>query len=118
MPLLYCWCMDKRHHNHPVNPLSKPSSSGDSLFGMALAQAFTGLVYGPGVDLCWEAAEIASAVREDRKPANRNESPFELGAKKSLGGIFACSTVEQSLAEMERAFFRPVLQPDRAFRLQ
>lgn len=109
--------MEQRHHNHPVNPLPKPSSSGDSLFGMALAQAFMGLVYGPGVDLCWEAAEIASAVREDRKPANDDRAPFELGARKSLGGIFTRST-EQSPAEMERAFFRPLLQPDRAFRFQ
>lgn len=109
--------MDKSHHNHPMNPLSKPSSSGDSLFGMALAQAFMGLVYGPGVELAWEAAEIGSAVREDRKPANTNAAPFQLGAAKSLGGIFARSTTEQSPAEMERDFFRP-LQPARGFGFQ
>lgn len=85
---------------------------------MALAQAFTGLVFGPVVDMCWEACEIASAVREDRRPANDQPSSFALGEKKSLGGIFARSSVEQSLAEMERAFFRPLAPADRAFRFQ
>ena len=98
-------------------PHSKPSSSGDSLFGMALAQAFMGLAYGPCVDMAWEAAEISSAVREDRKPANINAAPFELGVNKSLGDIFGRTTTEQSPAEMERAFFRPLLQTNSAFRL-
>lgn len=107
--------MEQRHHDHSANSPSKPSSSGDTLFGMALAQAFMGLVYGPCVDMCWEACEIASAVREDRKPANDQSAPFELGAKKSLGGIFARSSVEQSIAEMERAFFRPAASTPYAF---
>ncbi len=109
--------MEQRHHNHSANAPAKPVSSGDSLLGMALAQAFTGLVYGPVVDMCWETAEIASAVREDRKPANDQPASFALGEKKSLGGIFARSSVEQSIAEMERAFFRPAASQSRAFAL-
>lgn len=113
MPFLYIGCMEQRHHNHPVNPATKPASTGDSLFGMALAQAFMGMVYGPCADLLWEAGEIASAVCEDRRT---NNGSFSLGVKQSLAGIFT-RTTEKSPAEMERDFFRP-LQPAMAFRLQ
>lgn len=92
-------------------PATKPASTGDSLFGMALAQAFMGLVYGPCANLLWEAGEIASAVCEDRR--TNVKGSFSLGVKQSLAGIFTRTTTEQSLAEMERAFFQP-FQPAQA----
>jgi hypothetical protein len=60
------------------------TSNTDSLFGIALAQAFMGAVFGLAVDTGWEATEIASTVYEDRKPPS-----FTLGQKNSLTGIFA-----------------------------
>ena len=90
-----------------MTPATKPASTGDSLFGMALAQAFMGLVYGPCANLLWEAGEIASVVCEDRR--TNVKGSFSLGVKNSLAGIFT-RTTEQSLAEFERSFFAP-LQP-------
>jgi hypothetical protein len=96
--------MEQRPYNHPVTPANKPVTAGDSLFGMALAQAFMGVVYGPCASMLWEAGEIASAVCEDRRANDRSNSV--MGVKKSLAGIFARSS-EQTIAEAERAFFRP-----------
>ncbi len=84
----------------------------DSLFGMALAQAFTGLAFGAGVEQLWEAGEMASAVHQDRaaaKAQNRMDERFELGVKKSLSGVFAGlhQGIAQTIAEMDRATFKP-----------
>lgn len=87
-----------------MTPATKPASTGDSLFGMALAQAFMGMVYGPCADLLWEAGEIADAVCEDRRTNDKGN--FVLGVKNSLAGAFA-RTSEQTIAEIERSFFRP-----------
>jgi hypothetical protein len=70
---------------------------------MTLAQAFMGMVYGACADMLWEAGEIASAVCEDRRT---NDSGIVLGVKNSLAGVFARSS-QQTIAEAERAFFRP-----------
>lgn len=79
----------------------RPHTQSDSFFGMALAQAFMGFAFGAEVDAGWEAAEIASTIRNDRKAPK-----FELGAKKSLGGDFA-RMAGQTLAELDRASFIP-----------
>ena len=50
-----------------MTPVNKPASPGDSLLGVALAQAFMGVVYGPCASMLWETGEIASAVYEDRR---------------------------------------------------
>lgn len=92
---------------------SLPQSKTDSVFGMALAQAFTGMVCGVGVDQAWEAAEITSAVYEDRrqqKPAN-DRNKYKLGEKKSLGATFGFSMTGQTMAEMERATLRSFFKP-------
>ena len=109
--------MEQAHHNHPVNPSLKPASGGDSFLGVALSQAFMGMVYGPGLETAWEACEVADAVYTDRR--TNDNGNFELGAKKGLGGIFTrVSNSQQSPAEIEHDFFRPVSQPAAAFRLQ
>lgn len=58
--------------NQTIKSPAQRQSNSDSFFGMALAQAFTATVLGPAADIAWEAAEITSAVYEDRvkKPAN------------------------------------------------
>jgi hypothetical protein len=96
--------MEQRPYNHPVTPANKPVTAGDSLFGMTLAQAFMGVVYGPCASMLWEAGEIASAVYEDRR--GNDSGNFFLGVKNSLAGAFARAS-EQTVAEFERAFFRP-----------
>lgn len=87
-----------------MTPVNKPASPGDSLLGVALAQAFMGVVYGPCVHMLWEAGEIASAVYEDRR--GNDSGNFFLGVKNSLAGAFARAS-EQTVAEFERSFFRP-----------
>ena len=93
-----------------MTPATKPASTGDSLFGMALAQAFMGLVYGPCANLLWEAGEIASVVCEDRR--TNVKGSFSLGVKNSLAGIFTRTTESamETIAEIEHALFQP-LQP-------
>jgi hypothetical protein len=97
-----------------MTPSTKPLSTGDSPFGMALAQAFMGVVFGPCVDMIWETGEIASAMREDRR--TNDSGNFKLGDKKSLAGIFTRNS-EQSLAEWEHTIFRPS-RPEMAFQPQ
>lgn len=92
---------------------SLPQSKSDSLFGMALAQAFMGMAFGTGIDHAWEAAETASVVYEDRrqqKPAN-DRNTYKLGEKKSLTGTFGLSMTGQTMAEMERATLRSFFKP-------
>ena len=66
----------------------------DSFFGMALAQAFMGFAFGVDVDMAWEACEATSAVYKERveSGAANNNASYNLGAKKSLGGLFEAST--------------------------
>ena len=80
------------------------TTSTDSLFGMALCQAFTGLAFGTGIEQMWEAAEVTSQVYTDR---------FKLGQQKSLTGTFE----RKSVAETERQTFRPSFKPAMSFGL-
>lgn len=96
--------------NRPEKDLSLPQSNSDSFFGMALAQAFTGMVYGADAYAFCDAGKALSAIHEDRndqKRTNGRGGVYELGAKRSLAGDFARMT-EPTIAEMERASFRPV----------
>jgi hypothetical protein len=97
--------------NTQTNQTSKAPSSTDSFFGMALAQAFTGLAFGVDAECIWEAGEVASAIHQDRVEAKAqkrtNGMDFTLGVKQSLSGIF--SGLHQSLGETEHAFFKPAL---------
>ena len=99
----------KQHQDRPV-------SNSDSFFGMALAQAFLGLCYGPVFDQAWDAGEMASAVYEDRNVASThaaNGGKYNLGVKKSLAGDFARSSYPFE-AHPPRPFdiaFRPSMSP-------
>ncbi len=87
---------------------TKPASTTDSLFGMALAQAFLGAAFGPGVYMAWEAAENCSAIYEDRKkaaPKSPLPQKFDLGVKNSLSGPFFRSI------KNEEPFFMPSFMP-------
>lgn len=87
--------------NTPTSPSAsyRPANS-ESLFGMALAQAFLGFVHGPLVEQLWEAGEVASAVYEDRYQEKRtNGRVYDLGVKKSLADDFA----RTSMASPDRA---------------
>ncbi|MFA5592564.1 MAG: hypothetical protein WC989_04540 [Micavibrio sp.] len=97
---------------HPSR--QRQTTQADSFFGMALAQAFTGIAFGPAADMAWEAAETASTVRDDRmgRKAGGEPASFVLGAKNSLAGTFASMSAGigagmKSLAELERETFRP-----------
>lgn len=95
--------------NHPEKTLPLPQSNSDSFFGMALAQAFTGMVYGADVYAICNAGTALSAIHEDRcdqKRTNGRGGVYELGIKKSLAGDFARMT-ERTIAEKERDSFRP-----------
>src|SRR5688500_17886520 len=96
---------------------AKPTSASDSLFGMTLVMAFTGMVYGADMVGIYNASEAASEVYKDRfqKQAD-GKGNFQLGVKDSLGAAFAGidQTIHKTLAEMERATFRPSFEP-RAF---
>jgi hypothetical protein len=71
------------------NKAPQKQSSTDSFFGMALTQAFMGFAFGVDVDMAWEACEVSSAMRDDRKaPAVQPAASFDMGKKKSLGGLF------------------------------
>lgn len=75
----------------------------DSLFGMALAQAFMGCAFGLGVDMAWEACEITSAVYEDRVEATSNTIPtYHLGCKKALGNSFESRA--HNVIDLEKPF--------------
>ncbi len=80
------------------------NTATDSLFGMALCQAFMGMAFGTGVEQAWEVAEVANEVYEDR---------YRLGQKKSLSNDFA----RKSIAETERETFRPSFKPAMSFDL-
>ena len=95
--------------NQSVKHLSKPQpSSADSFFGMALAQAFTGMVFGSGAEQIWDAGETLSAIYEDRCDQKRTNGRgvYALGNKKSLAETFARIT-DETIAEIDRRTFRP-----------
>ncbi len=93
-------------------------SSTDSFFGMALAQAFMGMVCGPVADQIWDAGETVSAIYEDRNDQKRTNGRgvYALGNKRSLADGFT-RMAEATLAEMDRMTFRPSFAPARAFSL-
>ncbi len=102
--------------NDPVKPSSNIlSQKSDSFFGMALAQAFTGFALGPVAELIWDAGETLSAIYEDRFEQKRTNGlgVYVLGESNSLGGAFTCST--STLAEQDRATFKPSMQPSYGF---
>lgn len=74
------------------------TTATDSLFGMVLAQSFTGMVLGTGAETAWEAAEIGSEVYTERhrpcqvKRDARTNGNFELGVKNSLSPVFCAQT--------------------------
>jgi hypothetical protein len=95
---------------------AKPTSAADSFFGMTLAMAFTGSVYGADMVQVYNASEAASEIYKDRfqKRADGTGN-FQLGVKNSLGKAFAgIDQTFQTLGELDRASFRPSLAP-RAF---
>lgn len=99
--------------NHPDKRAALPQqSSTDSFFGMALAQAFMGMVYGPCADQIWDAGETLSAIYEDRYDQKRTNGRgvYELGKKSSLAECFTRMT-EKTVAELERLSFRPSYAP-------
>jgi hypothetical protein len=105
--------------NHPDKRAALPQqSSTDSFFGMALAQAFTGMVYGACADQIWDAGETLSAIYEDRCDQKRTNGRgvYELGNKRSLADCFTRMT-EKTTAELERMSFRPSYAPSFALAL-
>lgn len=105
--------MKQNHMNHPDKRLSTPQpSSTDSFFGMALVQAFTGMVYGDCVDQIWDAGETLSATYEDRYDQKRTNGRgvYELGKKSNLAECFTRMT-ENTVAELEHFAFRPSYTP-------
>lgn len=90
----------------------KQTTAADSLFGMALSQAFMGFAFGADVSNVWEAGELASAVREDRtktKTRANDGNGFKLGVKQGLTDVFAGlhQTAKQTIAEIEHNTFTP-----------
>lgn len=76
---------------------AKSNNANDSIFAVAMVQAFTGFAFGPEVDMAWEAAETASAIYTDRysssaQTAQRTNGKYELGVKNSLGPAFTRQT--------------------------
>lgn len=103
--------------NDPVKPSSNISSQkSDSFFGMALAQAFTGFALGPVAEMIWDAGETLSAIYEDRFEQKRTNGRdvYVLGERNSLAGAFTCTT-QKTLAEQDRATFKPSMQPSYGF---
>jgi hypothetical protein len=92
----------------------KQASKGDSLFGMALAQTFTAMVLGPVADIVWEAAEISSAIYEDRMEARKKSSNAQ-GEKLASITDFFNNLDKKTIAEREQAMFRPSYAPAFAF---
>jgi hypothetical protein len=88
----------------PVKPSPKPQSSSDSFFGMALAQAFTGLAFGPMTETVWEAAEMTSAIYEDRSAGKTTKSGYELGVRNSLAHAFERTMPAQPLVSQIAPF--------------
>ena len=83
------------------------SSANDSIFGMALAQAFMGFTFGAGVDTAWEAAEIGSGIYADRHSSSARKAPqaagtngFELGVKNSLAPFFGQQTRPRPVVDL------------------
>lgn len=96
------------------DPAQRPSSS-DSLFGMALAQAFTAMVLGPAADLIWEAGEVASIVHEDRTVKRTNGRVYEMGVKRSLMEDFARPAQDWAARVMPMAPARTARTPAFSF---
>jgi hypothetical protein len=79
---------------------ANPTSAADSFFGMTLAMAFTGSVYGADMVQTYNACEAASEVYKDKYQNATNG--FQLGVKNSLGKVFASiDNVFQSVSEMD-----------------
>jgi hypothetical protein len=82
------------------------SNSNDSIFGMALMQAFMGFSFGPEVDMAWEAAETASTIYTDRHSSSvqngqRANGKIELGVKNSLAPVFGRQTHPRPTVEFD-----------------
>lgn len=58
-------------------------SEHDGMLGMVAAQSFLGGVFGPGLSMAWDAAEMASETCKDRA-----DGRYGLGVKGSLNGTF------------------------------
>ncbi len=82
--------------NQTMKKTDQPTTNSDSLFGMALAQAFTAVVWGPAADLIWEAAEIASTVRADRMPKPANDPGYKLGKRGTLTADFTRPSLDKT----------------------
>ncbi len=91
--------------NQTMKPHAPRQTNSDSLFGMALAQVFTATVLGPAADIAWEAAEITSAVFEDRLKKPANDANYALGAGGALTASFGRSQGEKA----QTPFFAPVI---------
>ena len=76
--------------SNTMKPSANPTSNSDSLFGMALAQAFIGVAFGVGAEQIWDAGEAASAAYVDRTVTQRTNGNgnFTLGVKNSLADGF------------------------------
>lgn len=106
------------NQNHLMKPAALPQSDSDSFFGMALAQAFMGMVFGAGAEQIWDAGETLSTIYEDRTDQIRTNGRgvYTLGNKKSLVENFTRMT-ENTVAEIERLAFRPSYAAQPAFAL-
>lgn len=104
--------------DHPRRPRTTRPSDSDSFFGMALAQAFTGMVFGSCAEQFCVAGETLSAAYQDRLDQKRTDGRgvYMLGNKHSLAGSFT-RMAEKTLAEIDRAAFRPSYAPARALSL-
>ncbi|PZO87989.1 MAG: hypothetical protein DI626_02805 [Micavibrio aeruginosavorus] len=102
-------------NDNNIQKKQKPVSASDSFFGMALAQAFMGVAFGPCADAMWEAGEIADAVYEDRKvKKTANGGQYQLGVKNCLAEAFTRTTAPAAPSvamNAERPLWTPVLKP-------
>lgn len=76
--------------SHPAKYLNAHQSNGDSLFGLVLAQAFTGMVYGDFAACSCDAGRTLSAIHEDCYDRERTNGRrmYVLGERKCLAGDF------------------------------
>lgn len=84
---------------------ARHQSPSDSFLGMALAQTFLGVAYGPVFDHVWEAGEASSAFYADRFDAKRTNGRgvYELGVRGKLADNFTRNTSEKN-----HPFFMPM----------
>lgn len=96
--------------NSNQNIYVKRQSATDSLFGMALAQAFLGVAYGPCIDLAWEAGEVCSALYEDSlesKKRTNGRGVYALGDKGKLAGTFTRNTTKKNEPFLPKFWMEP-----------